>query len=420
MKAFKIIIAIVVGMPVLFFAIATILPKTTHVERSIDISASSDAVFYLVSRHRQFQRWSPWNQLDPEMKVEYFGPETGIGSKISWSGNESVGQGTSVYTVYEPNRRAVTAMDFGAMGGGTASYDIEELDGGVNRVTWSFDSDNRNVMEKYFGLFMDSILGPIYQQGLLSLKKLAENLEPIVTERMNYEVNGKQYSGYLAYPLGTLDPLPAVVIVHGIWGQTAHEQKRARMLAELGYVALALDLYGGGRSSDDMQEAIGLMDAVGENTDTTVALFSAALEQLQSHHTVDAGMIAAVGFSVGGPIALNMARRGKNLIGVASFYGGFGGLSDISAHAFTPSIIFNGLSDEFSVPQQRENFELEMNAAKLPYDIVDYPEAGHGFSNPASDQLGEKADIAFIKYNAEADEDSWQRFAQFLNNVFYP
>ncbi len=419
MKAFKIIIAIVVGFPVLFFVVGEFLPESTHIERRIDIAASQGAVFYLVSQHQQFQRWSPWFKLDPNMTVQYSGPAVGIGSKMSWFGNESVGRGTSLYSEYQTNQRVVTQLDFGNMGGGSASYDIEALESGGSRIIWGFDSNNRNVMEKYFGLFMDSILGPIYEEGLLSLKELSENLEPVVTENIRYVVNEKEFLGYLAYPINSLDPVPGVVIVHGIWGQTEHERKRARMLAELGYAAFALDLYGGGVSSDDMEEAISLMEEVGENTLLTVELFDAAVEQLQNHRAVEASKIAAVGFSVGGPIVMNMARRGKNLIGVASFYGGFGDLALIDNTSFSPTIVFNGVRDPFSVIEQRDIFEREMSIADVPYEIVDYPEAMHGFSDLNSDQIGVKAELDFIRYDQTADEDSWGRFAGFLNKVFY-
>lgn len=419
MKAFKFILAIVVGLPILFFVVGEFLPKSTHIERRIDIAASQGAVFYLVSQHQQFQRWSPWFKLDPNMTLEYSGPAVGVGAKMSWLGDESVGRGTSLYSEYQTNKRAVTLLDFGDMGGGSATYDIEALEGGGSRVVWGFDSENRNVMEKYFGLFLDSILGPIYEDGLLSLKDLAENLEPVVTESIRYDVNGKQFSGYLAYPINSLDPVPGVVIVHGIWGQTEHEQKRARMLAGLGYAALALDLYGNGLTSDDMEEAINLMDEVGENSALTVALFDAAVEQLQNHHAVDSTKIAAVGFSVGGPIVMNMARRGKNLIGVASFYGGFGGLALIDSASFSPTIVFNGAKDPFSLNEQRYVFEREMTVADVPYEIIDYPSAMHGFSDLNSDQIGLSSELDFIRYNQAADEDSWGRFAAFLNKVFY-
>ncbi len=419
MKAFKFVIAIVMGIPVLFIALGAVLPGQTHVERTITIEAPQGVVFYLVSQHQQFQKWSPWAKMDPQMKVEFSGPDLGVGSMMAWSGNQEVGSGTSVYTEYVPNSRAATSLDFGQMGSGVAVFDLESVGTNRTKITWGFDTHHRNIIEKYFGLMMDSMLGAVYDEGLISLKKLAENFDPVVTQRVSYHVNGTEYHGFLAYPAGELDPTPGVVIVHGLWGQTEHERRRAKMLAENGYVAFALDLYGNGVTTTNLEEAINLMDSVGENSRVTVSLFDAAIEQLDNHHGVDKTKVAAVGYSVGGPIAMNMARRGKHLMGVASFYGGFGGLSDIVETAFTPVIVFNGEADEFSVAEQRKIFEEQLTASNIPYEIVDYPGATHGFSDEASDAISKSSELAFIGYNKQADEDSWEKLTQFLSKVFY-
>lgn len=424
MKGFKIVVAIVIAVPVLFFAIGFVLPKNAHVERSIEINANEGVVFYLVSQHKQFQRWSPWAKMDPDMSVEYAGSDIGIGSMMSWTGNQEVGQGSSVYVEYFPPKRAVTSLDFrdiggGDMGGGLASFDIESIEIDRTRVTWSFDTENNNLMEKYFGLFLDNFLGPVYAQGLEDLKKLAENLEPVVSEQIRYNVDGAEYHGYLSYPVGQLDPVPGIVIVHGVWGQTNHERSRADMLAKQGIAALAIDLYGLGSSTDDMEQAIAFMESVGENTNKTVALFDAAVEQLQNHYAVDGTRIGAIGYSVGGPIVLNMARRGKNLMGVASFYGGFGGLEPLAENAHSPTLVFNALGDAFSDTSQREAFEAEMNDSGISYAVLDYSDAQHGFSNPNADELGRKSGMRFIRYNKEADEDSWQKVVMFFEKALF-
>ncbi len=419
MKAFKIVIAIVIGIPVLFVGLGAVLPSHTHVERNITIEAPQGVVFYLVSQHKQFQKWSPWAKMDPAMKVDFSGAEHGVGSMMAWSGNQEVGSGTSVYTEYVPNSRAVTSLDFGQMGGGVAAFDLESVGTNQTKITWGFDTQHRNIIEKYFGLMMDSMLGAVYDEGLISLKNLAENFDPIISQRVSYDVDGTEYHGFLAYPAGELDPIPGVVIIHGLWGQTEHERRRAKMLAEKGYVAFALDLYGEGLTTTNLEDAINLMDAVGENSNVTVSLFDAAVEQLQNHPGVDKTMVAAVGYSVGGPIAMNMARRGKHLMGVASFYGGFGGLSGIVETAFTPVIVFNGGADEFSVEEQRKVFEEQLTSSNIPYEIVDYPNATHGFSDEASDDIAKTSGIGFIGYDNQADTDSWEKLTQFLAKVFY-
>ncbi len=419
MKATKIILAIVVAIPALFFVVGAVLPNKTHVERSVEIQAPDNHVFYLISFHRQFQRWSPWAALDDNMRVSYAGPPAGIGATMTWQGNQKVGSGTSVTIEHVPNERLVNRLDFGEMGSGIATYSLEKVSPDRTRVTWSFDTENDSVIERYFGLFLDDILGPVYEQGLLSLKSMAESLEPVATESLIYQLNGTNYHGYMAYPVGQLDPLPGVLVVHGIWGQTEHERERARMLAKEGYAALALDLYGDGLSTRELDMAIALMDEVGENTATTVALFDAALTRMHAHHAVDVTRTAAIGYSVGGAIAMNMARRGKNLMGVASFYGGFGDVTRIADSAYSPTFVANGLNDAFYKPELRETFEVAMAEANMPVTIVEYPEAYHGFTNPAANALGEAAGVAFIRYSERADKDAWEKLRVFLNEAFY-
>ncbi|MFL0809306.1 MAG: dienelactone hydrolase family protein [Agarilytica sp.] len=415
MRAFKVIVAIVVAIPVLFFLVGSFLPEKSHMERSAIIDADVATVFYLVSEHKQFQRWSPWAEFDPDMLVEYSGPVIGVGSSMAWSGNEKVGQGTSTVIEYSPNARVVLHMEFGARGGADATFSLESTEGNKTKVTWSLGTQNDFILTKYFGLFLDSMIGRHYERGLQRLNDIAIKQEPIVTETIRYWHNETEYFSYMAYPIGLIDPVPGIIIIHGIWGQGEHERERARMLAKEGYTALVVDLYGQAFHSDDMDEAIAHMDAVGENTQLTEQLFDAALAQLHAHRASDETRTSVVGYSVGGAIAMNMTRKGKNLIAGASFYGGFGGLAEIHEDAFTPAIIFNGDQDQFSVLEQRQQFERDMTAANLEYSIIDYP-SGHGFSNPLSTLLGEKAEIGFIRYDEASDKASWQALLTFLDN----
>lgn len=414
MRAFKIVIAIVIAIPLLFFVTGSFLPEISRMERSAVIDADTATTFYLVSEHRQFQRWSPWAEFDPDMQVQYSGSEVGVGSAMAWTGNEKVGQGTSVVVDYLANERVVLKMDFGARGGANAIFTLKPVDGNKTNVTWALETKNEFILTKYFGLFLDGMIGPHYERGLERLNEIAKKQEPIITETIRYWVNDTEYFAYMAFPVGLMDSVPGVIVVPGLWGQGEHERKRARMLAKEGYAALVLDFYGQAFYTEDMEEAINLMDAIGENTQLTAQLFDAAVEQLHMHRASDESRTSVVGYSIGGAVALNMARRGKNLIAAASFYGGFGGLSQINASAFTPSIIFNGELDQFSDAIQRQQFESEMNEAGLKFSIIDY-QAGHGFANPLSTSLGELASIGFIRYDEKADVSSWEALINFLN-----
>lgn len=417
MKAFKIIVAIVIALPLLFFGIGSVLPKTSHVERSIVINTPVGKVFFLVGDHREFQRWSPWSVLDPNMKVELSGPEIGVGSKMSWWGNSDVGEGTSTYTEYVPNSRAVVSLDFGEMGGGDAAWDLAD---NINstEIIWSFDTTHKSIFERYFGLILDGILGKQYETGLAKLKELAESLPDIKTQDVTYNVGETELSGYLAFPIGLLDPVPGVVVVHEWWGHNDYARKRAEMLANQGYVALALDMYGDGKLAEHPSDATKFMQEVGANTVLTEARFDAAVNILKSHFASDGDNIAAVGYCFGGSVVINMARMGKNLKGVASFHGGLGNLSPLSDNVTSPMLVLNGESDPFVPTEHKEAFKKEMDEAKLTYEFVDYPGALHSFTNVGADAVGEKFELP-LKYNAEADEDSWKRLEAFLQRVFY-
>ncbi len=417
MKAFKIIIMVVVGLPVLFFGIGSFLPKTSYVERSIEINASAGKVFFLVGDHREFQRWSPWSSLDPNMKVELSGPEIGVGSKMAWWGNREVGQGTSTYTEYLPNKRAVVSLDFGEMGGGNAAWDLVET-GNTTKITWGFDTTHKSVFERYFGLFLDGMLGKQYEAGLVSLKELAESIPDVKTEQVSYTLDGTQFTGYLAFPIGQLDPIPGVIVVHEWWGHNDYARKRADMLAAQGYAALALDMYGDGKLAQHPSDANKFMQEVGANTALTEARFDAAMNILKSHHATDSDNIAAIGYCFGGAVVINMARLGKSLKGVVSFHGGLGNLSPIANNSVAPMLVLNGEADPFVTPEQKDAFKKEMDEAQLAYEFIEYPGAVHAFTNKGADAMGEKFELP-LKYDANADEDSWKRLKAFLSRVFY-
>jgi len=417
MKAFKIIVGLVVAVPILFFVVALFLPNESHVVRSIEINAPAGKVFSVVGDLREFEKWDPWTALDPNMSVEYSGSQYGVGSTRSWSGNKKVGVGTMTFVEFTPNEQAVMALDFGEMGGGTAIYDLIE-ENGKTTISWSFDTTHQNIVHRYFGLMMDSMLGKEYEKGLASLKGYVEALPDIKTEELPYSVDGTQLTGFLAYPLGLLDPVPGVLVVHEWWGHNDYARKRAKMLAREGYVAFALDMYGDGKLASHPDDATQFMREVGANTPKAVERFDAATEVLKNHQFTDETRIAAIGYCFGGSVVLNMARTGKNLKGVVSFHGGLGNLLPIVDHAFTPMLVLNGADDPLVPAEQKNAFKEEVGRSALKVEFIEYPGALHAFTNPAADDYGEKFGLP-LKYDAAADEDSWKRSNEFLKHVLY-
>jgi dienelactone hydrolase len=233
-----------------------------------------------------------------------------------------------------------------------------------------------------------------------------------------YEANGTKLKGYIAYDDAIKGKRPGVLVVHEWWGQNEYARKRARMLAELGYTAMAVDMYGDGKVVDNPDDAGKLAAGVYKNMPEAKARFEAAMRVLRAHKTVDAGEIAAYGYCFGGGIALNMARMGEDLKGVASFHGGLGTASPAQPGMIKARIIsFSGDADPTIGPDKVAAFRKEMEHAGADFRMVIYPGAKHAFTNPAADVMGKKFNLP-IAYDAKADRDSWEQARVFLHEVF--
>src|SRR5208337_2051878 len=145
---------------------------------------------------------------------------------------------------------------------------------------------------------------------VLALSGPAAANPPKVQERfVEYGAPGHVMKGYLAYDGNIKGKRPGVMVVHEWWGLNDYTRKRARMLAELGYTALAVDMYGEGKQAEHPEDAAKLSSGVMKNFDGAVARFTAALDYLKQQPTVDPQHIAAIGYCFGGGIVLNMARQ---------------------------------------------------------------------------------------------------------------
>lgn len=178
MKALKIIGITLLVIIVLFVGISFLISPDVNVERSIVISAPAEIVFDQVNTLKNWEKWSPWHQIDPMMKLTYEGPESGAGAKYYWSSDDSnVGNGSLTIVESRPYTYIKTEMDFMEQGMGTSTYRFEEAEGGV-KLTWGMNSNmGNNPIMRYLGLFMESLIGPDFEKGLNSIKMIAENIE---------------------------------------------------------------------------------------------------------------------------------------------------------------------------------------------------------------------------------------------------
>ncbi len=238
------------------------------------------------------------------------------------------------------------------------------------------------------------------------------------TEEVTYSGGGVELHGYLAWDDSIEGTRPGIIVVHEWWGHNDYPRQRARMLAELGYTALSIDMYGEGKTADHPDNAGAFMTAVLENMDSARARFEAGLDLLKSHETVDAGKTAAIGYCFGGGVVLHMARMGADLDAVASFHGSLGMASAPGVEQMATRVVaYNGEADPFVSSEAIDGFTSEMEKAGAYYQFVQLPGAVHGFSNPAATANGEKFGLP-LKYNALADEASWAHMQLFLEETF--
>jgi dienelactone hydrolase len=233
-----------------------------------------------------------------------------------------------------------------------------------------------------------------------------------------YHVDGDEFTGYLAWDDAVKGKRPGVLVVHEWWGLNDYARKRADMLAQLGYTAFALDMYGSGKVADHPDTAKQFMQAVVSDMPEAKKRFDKAKAILQEQPTVDARHIAAIGYCFGGGMVLNMARAGEDLDGVVSFHGSLGTQTPAQkGQVRTRVLVFTGAADPFAPPETVSAFEKEMQAADVDYRLVSYPGVKHSFTNPGADSFAARFGMP-LAYDKHADEDSWRQTLVFFNEIF--
>jgi dienelactone hydrolase len=235
-------------------------------------------------------------------------------------------------------------------------------------------------------------------------------------ETVQYEAQGVVMKGYLAYDEDVKGKRPGVLVVHEWWGLNDYARKRARMLAELGYAALALDMYGE-KMATHPADAQRYSSELMRNYYVAKERFVRGMNFLKEQPVVDPTRIAAIGYCFGGGIVLNMARQGVDLKGVVSFHGGLTPAQPTEPGAVKARIlVLHGGADKLTTPEQIAEFKAEMKAAGADYRFISYPGALHGFTNPDADRLAKEFKMP-VGYNAEADRRSWEEMKRFLKKV---
>jgi dienelactone hydrolase len=235
---------------------------------------------------------------------------------------------------------------------------------------------------------------------------------------VSYSAGGTTLKGYIAYDDALKGKRPGILVVHEWWGLNAYARERARMFAEQGYTAMALDMYGNGKQAHHPDDAQKFSSEVSSNAALARERFDAAADLLRQQQTVDADRIAAVGYCFGGSVVLNMARAGEPLKAVLSFHGGLGTDHPAQAGVIKARIAsYTGEDDPFIPAAQVAAFRKEMDAAGATYTVVTYPGAKHAFTNPDADEYGKEFNLP-LAYNEAADKASWAAGLAFLADAF--
>ena len=237
-------------------------------------------------------------------------------------------------------------------------------------------------------------------------------------KEVSYSANGTTLKGYVAYDDAVKGKRPGILVIHEWWGHNEYARKRARMFAEQGYTALAVDMYGNGKQAHHPDDAGKFASEVSKNAALAKARFDAAYNLLSKENTVDVSRIGAVGYCFGGSVALNMARMGEPLRAVVSFHGGLGTDHPAEAGKVTARIAsFTGEDDPMIPATQVAAFREEMDKAGVSYKVVTYPGAKHAFTNPDADKYGQEFKLP-LAYDPAADKASWQAGLAFLADAF--
>ncbi len=258
----------------------------------------------------------------------------------------------------------------------------------------------------------------VYIVLLMLLTAILSVYAGVQHEEVTYSANGLTMKGYLAYDDAIKGKRPGVLVVHEWWGHNEYARKRARMLAELGYTALAVDMFGDGKQAAHPGDAQKFAGEVMQNMEAAKARFLAALELLKKHKTVDGGRLAAIGYCFGGGIVLHAARWGLDLKGVVSFHGSYGTQTPAQVGKVKAAVLVcHGGADPFITEEQVAALKKEMIDAKVDFQFNSYEGAKHSFTNPDADESGKKFSLP-LAYDKMADEKSWADMKQFFKKIF--
>ncbi len=237
----------------------------------------------------------------------------------------------------------------------------------------------------------------------------------IVSEPMRYKHGDVTLQGHIVYDDSREGPRPGMLVFHEWWGLNDFVRDKARELAEQGYVALAVDMYGDGKNTAHPEEAQTWMQEVRSKQGMLEARAQVALEALRAREEVDSARIGAIGFCFGGTSSLALAYTGADLAGIASFHGGLIVPDEKQREQINTSIlILHGAQDAMIKQETIVDLQQALDEAEVDWHMVTFGGAKHGFTNPAADEAG----LPALGYDPVAAKRSWHHMLQFFEQRF--
>ena len=229
--------------------------------------------------------------------------------------------------------------------------------------------------------------------------------------------NGVQLISYVALPENASDdhPVAGILVAPEWWGIVDHPKSVVERLAEAGYAAVAMDVYGEGKLTTDAAQANMWMEQVLEDQDMLLSRCRLILNDFSDQLAVDGDNLAAIGFCFGGKVVLDMAREGMPLKAVATFHGNPTPKQPADKNFTANVLVAHGRDDSMVSMEAIEGLKSELDAAGVDYIIDVYDNAKHGFTNPHADERAAKNEVD-LGYNESAAKQSWENMLEFMEN----
>ncbi len=261
------------------------------------------------------------------------------------------------------------------------------------------------------------ILLPLTTITMLTSMQPMNSMPKLYEEVVTYTLDGIKYKGFVTYDEGKKGKRPAILVIPEWWGLNDYARTRARQLAVLGYIAMAVDMYGEGKTAANPLEAQEFTKPFYNNPQLAKIRVDAAMKQFKTNPVADTTRMGAIGYCFGGNVVLNAARLGADLKGVVCFHGGLGGALADQKLLKAKILVCNGGADKFVSEQSISDFKHAMDSIGADYTFKSYANATHAYTNPESTKTGKQFNMP-IEYNEAADKASWNDMMVFFEGVF--